>query len=139
MAKMVQRAGASAVIAEGGEAGGHVGELLPCLLFSGSMRWIFVIAAGGIADGRGIAAVLMLGASGVQLGTIPGCPNARYIPITRIKSKGERYHTMTTERGLTSGALKTPFTRLKNEKDSTKSIEELEAFEPELRRAAGRR
>jgi enoyl-[acyl-carrier protein] reductase II len=71
MAKMAQRAGASAVIAEGQESGGHIGELttmtlVPQVCDSVSIP---VIAAGGIADGRGVAASFMLGAVGVQLGT----------------------------------------------------------------------
>ena len=63
MAKLVTRLGASAVIAEGGESGGHVGELSTMVLVPQ------VCAAGGIADGRGLAAALMLGACGVQMGT----------------------------------------------------------------------
>ena len=59
MAKLVQRAGAVAVVAEGTESGGHIGETVK----------IPVIAAGGIADGRGVAAAFMLGAVGVQVGT----------------------------------------------------------------------
>lgn len=71
MAKLVERAGASAVIAEGGESGGHVGDtstlaLVPQVCDAVSIP---VIAAGGIADGRGIAAAFMLGACGVQIGT----------------------------------------------------------------------
>ena len=71
LAKMVERAGAFAVIAEGGESGGHVGDsttisLVPQVCDAVSIP---VIAAGGIADGRGMAAVFMLGACGVQMGT----------------------------------------------------------------------
>ena len=71
MAKLVERAGASAIIAEGGESGGHVGDtstmaLVPQVCDAVSVP---VIAAGGIADGRGIAAAFMLGAVGVQVGT----------------------------------------------------------------------
>lgn len=71
MAKLVTRAGASAVIAEGGESGGHVGELTTLCLVPQvcDATALPVIAAGGIADGRGIAATFMLGAQGVQLGT----------------------------------------------------------------------
>lgn len=71
MAKLVTRAGASAVIAEGGESGGHIGEITTICLVPQvcDATTLPVIAAGGIADGRGVAAVLMLGAQGVQLGT----------------------------------------------------------------------
>lgn len=71
MAKMMERGGADAVIAEGMEAGGHIGSqttmtLVPQVVDAVNIP---VIAAGGIADGRGIAAVRMLGAEGVQMGT----------------------------------------------------------------------
>jgi len=71
LAKLMTRAGASAVIAEGGESGGHVGDsttmaLVPQVCDATDLP---VIAAGGIADGRGVAAAFMLGAQGVQLGT----------------------------------------------------------------------
>lgn len=71
MAKLVTRAGASAVIAEGGESGGHIGELTTMVLVPQicDATDLPVIAAGGIADGRGVAASFMLGAEGVQMGT----------------------------------------------------------------------
>ena len=71
MAKMMERAGADAVVAEGTESGGHVGETTTMVLVPqvADAVKIPVIAAGGIADGRGIAAAFMLGAKGVQLGT----------------------------------------------------------------------
>ncbi len=71
IAKRVAREGACAVIAEGCEAGGHIGELTTLTLVPqiADAVDIPVIAAGGIADGRGIAAAMMLGAEGVQCGT----------------------------------------------------------------------
>ena len=71
LAMRMERAGADAVIAEGGEAGGHVGELTTMTLIPQVVDAINipVLAAGGIADGRGLAAAWMLGASGFQIGT----------------------------------------------------------------------
>ena len=71
LAKRMERAGADAVIAEGTESGGHIGEITTMCLVPQVVDAleIPVIAAGGIADGRGIAASFMLGAEGVQVGT----------------------------------------------------------------------
>jgi len=71
VAKRMERSGADAVIAEGTESGGHVGELTTMVLVPQIVDAVQVpvIAAGGIADGRGMAAAYMLGASGVQMGT----------------------------------------------------------------------
>lgn len=71
MAKLMTRLGASALIAEGGESGGHVGELTTMVLVPQvcDATTLPVIAAGGIADGRGVAAAFLLGACGVQMGT----------------------------------------------------------------------
>lgn len=71
LAKMMERAGADAVVAEGIESGGHIGEattmtLVPQVVDAVNIP---VIAAGGIADGRGFAAAMMLGAQAVQMGT----------------------------------------------------------------------
>ena len=70
-AYVVERLGASAVIAEGGESGGHVGEMTTMALVPQVVDAVDlpVIAAGGIADGRQLAAALALGACGVQVGT----------------------------------------------------------------------
>jgi len=72
MAKKMIKAGASAIIAEGGESGGHVGDMTTMALIPQVVdvcEDVPVIAAGGIGDGRGVAAAFMLGAVGVQLGT----------------------------------------------------------------------
>ncbi|MCI9296817.1 MAG: enoyl-[acyl-carrier-protein] reductase FabK [Lachnospiraceae bacterium] len=71
MAKRMERAGADALVAEGCEAGGHIGETTTMVLVPqiADAVQIPVIAAGGIADGRGMAAAFMLGAKGVQMGT----------------------------------------------------------------------
>lgn len=71
LAKRMERCGADAVIAEGTESGGHIGEATTMVLVPqvADAVSIPVIAAGGIADGRGIAAAFMLGAKGVQMGT----------------------------------------------------------------------
>ena len=71
IAKRVAREGATAVIAEGCESGGHVGELTTMALVPQVVDAVDVpvLGAGGIADGRGVAAAFMLGAQGVQVGT----------------------------------------------------------------------
>ena len=71
MAKRMERIGADAVVAEGTEPGGHIGELTTMTLVPQVVDAVSipVIAAGGIADGRGIAAAFMLGAEAVQMGT----------------------------------------------------------------------
>ena len=139
IAKMVERSGATAVIAEGGESGGHVGDLTTMTLVPQVCDAVSipVIAAGGIADGRGVAAAFMLGAQGVQLGTrflvAKECGVSRTI---KKNTKRQRYRTIVTQKaGPPVRCLKTPFSReffSKNTKFD--SNEELEALG---RRAAG--
>lgn len=71
IAKRMERSGADAIIAEGTESGGHVGELTTMVLVPQVVDAVDipVIAAGGIADGRGVAAAFMLGAEAIQIGT----------------------------------------------------------------------
>ena len=77
LAKLLERAGADVIIAEGTESGGHIGETATMVLVPqvvDSVR-IPVVAAGGIGDGRGLVAALALGAQGIQMGTRFVCSN----------------------------------------------------------------
>ena len=117
MAKLVTRLGASAVIAEGGESGGHVGELTTMVLVPQvcDVTDLPVIAAGGIADGRGVAASLMLGACGVQVGTRflaaeECCIHKNY--QEKILKAGDLATIVTGKRlGHPVRSLRTPFSR----------------------------
>lgn len=93
IARKMEQLGADAVVAEGTEAGGHVGEtttmaLLPQVVDAVSIP---VIAAGGIGDGRGIAAAFALGAQGVQIGTrflaTDECPVHENFKLACLKAK----------------------------------------------------
>ena len=72
LARRLERAGVDGIIAEGTESGGHVGEVTTMVLIPQVVDVVSVpvVAAGGIADGRGLAAALALGAEGVQIGTV---------------------------------------------------------------------
>jgi len=117
LAKKVEKQGVDAVIAEGGESGGHVGEmttmaLVPQVIDSVEIP---VIAAGGIADGRQFAAALCLGAAGIQIGTSllvsEECPIHENYKQELIKSRDNS----TTVTGRSLGApvriLKNPMAR----------------------------
>lgn len=146
VAKLVARRGASAVIAEGGESGGHVGELTTMALVPQvcDTVQIPVIAAGGIADGRQLAAALMLGAVGVQVGTrflvAKECTISQVYKEKILKAKD--IDTISTGRrlGHPVRALKTPFTRefARMEYDSNISNEALEQFGAGALRKAAR-
>ena len=71
LAKRLERAGADALIAEGQESGGHIGDVTTMTLVPQVVDTVSipVIAAGGFADGRGLVAALALGAAGIQMGT----------------------------------------------------------------------
>lgn len=135
IARYVARRGAAAVIAEGGEAGGHVGELGTMVLTPqvADAVDIPVVAAGGIADGRGVAAAFMLGASGVQMGTrFLAAEECHVHPnYKRRVLKAQDIDTITTGRrlGHPVRSLKTPmsmeYARL--EYDMSVSNEELVA------------
>ncbi len=118
MAKMAERDGASAVIAEGAESGGHIGELTTMAIVPQVCDAVSipVIGAGGIADGRGLAAVLMLGACGVQMGTrflvAKECGVHQNYKDMILKAKD--ISTVTTGRrfgGNTCRSIKNDFTR----------------------------
>ncbi|NLT58693.1 MAG: enoyl-[acyl-carrier-protein] reductase FabK [Clostridiales bacterium] len=136
VARRVVRNGACAVIAEGCEAGGHVGELTTMALLPQICDAVEVpvIAAGGIGDGRGIAAAFMLGATGVQVGTrfvVCHESSAHTTFKQKVLSAGD-IDTITTGRrlGHPVRALKNPFTRkfAKLEWDNAVSDAELEAY-----------
>ena len=145
IAKRVERDGATAVIAEGCESGGHIGELTTMTLVPQVVDAVAipVLAAGGIADGRGIAAAFMLGAQGVQCGTRFLASNECCIHqnYKEMVLKARDIDTLVTGRklGHPVRALKNNFLqsfRVKEE-DPAVSNEELEAFGTgALRRAA---
>ncbi len=118
MAKSAVRAGADAVVAEGQESGGHIGELTTMALVPQvcSAVDVPVIAAGGIADGRGFAASLMLGACGVQMGTRFLCAEECNVHQTYkdMVLKASDISTVTTGRrfaGNTCRCIKNQFAR----------------------------
>lgn len=135
-AKMVERYGACAVVAEGGESGGHVGELTTMVLVPQVCDAVNipVIAAGGIADGRGIAAALMLGAVGVQCGTAflvaEECNIHRNYKDKVLKARDIDTVTFGKRLGHPIRAIRTQFSRelAKMEYDSAIPNEELEAL-----------
>lgn len=145
LAKRMERAGADAVIAEGMEGGGHIGELttMPLVPQVVDALSIPVVAAGGIADGRGMAAAFMLGAEGVQMGTRFLCAE-ECVAHENYKEKvlkARDIDTIVTGRrlGHPVRALKNPFTNefAKLEYDASKTNEEVEQFGVgALRRAA---
>lgn len=114
LAKIMVRAGADAVIAEGGESGGHVGDMTTMTLLPQIVAAVDVpvIAAGGIASGAQVAAAYILGACGVQVGTCllvsEECPIHDNYKQTLIKAKDNA----TTVTGRSQGA---PVRIIKNE------------------------
>ena len=133
IAKLMERLGASAVIAEGGESGGHIGELTTIVLVPliVSAVSIPVIAAGGIATGEQAAAAFMLGAVGVQMGTRFLTADECSVSETykeKILKAGDRCTMVTGKRlGHPVRSLKTPFSRAYQKAEySTMSDDELE-------------
>ncbi|WP_304509623.1 nitronate monooxygenase [Anaerotignum sp.] len=117
-AKMMEKAGAAAVVAEGGESGGHIGDMstMPLVPQVCDAVKIPVLAAGGIGDGRGIAAAFMLGAVGVQMGTrfLLAKECSVHSNYKEMVLKASDISTTTTGRrfgGNTCRSLKNNFTR----------------------------
>lgn len=114
LAKRMERAGADALIVEGGESGGHVGEMTTMALVPQVVDAVNipVIAAGGIADGRGMIAAFALGACGVQIGTCllvaDECPIHENYKEAVIKAKD-------TDTVVTGKSVNTPVRSLKNQ------------------------
>ena len=132
----MQELGATAVIAEGAESGGHVGDihtmaLVPQVVDAVSIP---VLAAGGIFDGRGAAAAFMLGACGVQVGTrFLVADECCVHPVYKERLiKASDIGTMVTGKSLGDAvrSLKTPFTKqfAKMEADPNVSADEIRAF-----------
>ena len=145
IAKRVAREGATAVIAEGCESGGHVGELTTMALVPQVVDAVDVpvLGAGGIADGRGVAAAFMLGAQGVQVGTRFLCARECQVHANYKKKILAARDIDTVVTGKRLGhpvrCLKNPFARSfgQMEYDSTITNEEIEAFGAgSLRKAA---
>ena len=136
LALKMQSAGADAVVAEGAESGGHVGELHTMALVPQVVDAVDipVIAAGGIGDGRGVAAALMLGADAVQVGTrFLAAEECNVHPEYKEKIlKATDISTIVT--GKTLGhpvrSLKTPFSKsfARMESDPSVSQEDILAF-----------
>lgn len=136
LAQMVAKRGAAAVVAEGGESGGHIGEANTMALVPQVAQAVDipVIAAGGIADGRGYAAALMLGAEGIQMGTrflvAKECnihPNYK----AKVLKAGDTATIVSGRRlGHPVRSLKTPFSRkfAELEKDPAISDEQLNEY-----------
>lgn len=117
LARRLERQGADAFIAEGMESGGHIGDVstMPLIPQVVDAVDVPVVAAGGLADGRGLAAALALGAAGIQMGTRFIC-TSECIAHTKFKRKivaaGDRATTTTGySLGLAVRALRNPMTR----------------------------
>ena len=132
----MEELGATAVIAEGAESGGHVGDIHTMALVPQVVDAVHipVLAAGGIFDGRGAAAAFMLGACGVQVGTrFLVADECRVHPVYKERLvKASDIGTMVTGKTLGDAvrSLKTPFTKqfAKMEADPTVTADEIRAF-----------
>ena len=136
LALKMQAAGADAVVAEGAESGGHVGELhtMPLVPQVVDALDIPVIAAGGICDGRGAAAAFMLGADAIQVGTrFLSAEECTVHPEYKDKIlKASDVSTIVTGKSLGHPvrSLKTPFSRnfAKMENDPATAQEDILSF-----------
>jgi enoyl-[acyl-carrier protein] reductase II len=136
LAREMEAAGAEAIIAEGTESGGHVGETTTMVLVPEVIDSVQVpvIAAGGICDGRGMAAAMALGASGIQMGTRFACSKES---VAHPEYKRRIMDSATPATIVTGQLLGYPRRSLKNELTDTfialekagLSIEELEMFD----------
>ena len=132
----MQQLGATAVIAEGAESGGHVGDIHTLALVPQVVDAVDipVLAAGGIADGRGAAAAFMLGACGVQVGTrFLVADECRVHDVYKERIlKASDIGTIVTGKSLGDAvrSLKTPFSKqfAKMEADPSVTDEQLRAF-----------
>lgn len=135
LAKRVERSGADAVVVEGTEAGGHIGELTTMALVPQVVDAVSipVIAAGGIADKRGVLAAFVLGAKGVQVGTVILTAEECPVHINYKKMIVDAKDTDTIVTGRSTGApvrvLKNQMARyymkLSNEGASLEELEKL--------------
>lgn len=135
LARHLEQLGADAVIAEGCESGGHIGEMTTMTLVPQTVDAVHipVIAAGGIADSRQLKAALTLGACGVQVGTVllgsVECPIHEQYKAALVKAKGS--DTIVTGRigGSPVRVLKNHMSReyVRREKEGA-TLEELEHF-----------
>lgn len=135
LAKVMQRAGADGVVAEGCESGGHIGELTTMALVPQVVRNVSipVLAAGGIASGEGAAAAFCLGAEGIQCGTVFLASSECKIHEEYKKLIISANDTATAVTGRSTGlpvrAIKNELTRTILEMEqSGKSREEVELF-----------
>lgn len=106
LAKKMEDLGVDAVVAEGTEAGGHIGEVATMPLIAAVTKAVSipVLAAGGISDGRGLAAAFSLGAVGVQMGTVYLASKECPIPDSFKEKVIESVETSTVVTGRRNGA-----------------------------------
>ena len=134
LARRLESIGADAIIGEGMEAGGHIGELTTMVLTPQLVDAVDVpvVAAGGIADGRGVAAAFALGADGVQVGTRFMCAEECTIhpDVKRRIVKAKDRDTVVT--GYSTGhpvrVIKNKLSKMLEELDRDNRVEELEAL-----------